>query len=369
MNVLTLSVSHRELAYAAWSGAEARPAWSGGVNLELGAPSVTENIDHALAVVRGAWELSFPGSPPSAIGLRVVVGGDRLSTPTLASTRSLSELETLVPRAPLHLPPTIAAARALPKHFGDTSVVLAVESAFFRGLPARERSYGLDPELMDSGALGRSGYHGLFHQAACAGITGALHASAGIVRPRLLSLCLEPRPELVGVAAGRPLTVTSGATPLEGLPGDTSAGESDPAIVLALSQSAHLGPEQINAGLTRESGLSGLVDRPTTLERVLRDHDGASLFAREVLEHRLLLAAGSAVAALGGLDGIVLSGRYAEAAAELGLFLVQRLGDLPGLRGHRVEHMVFSASRGRLVADQALAGANLRSHPAELPAA
>jgi hypothetical protein len=158
-----------------------------------------------------------------------------------------------------------------------------------------------------------------------------------------------------------------GATPLEGLPGDTSAGESDPAIVLTLSESAHLGPEEINALLTRESGLSGLVDHPTTLERVMRDNEAPARFAREVLEHRVLLAAGAAVAALGGLDGIVLSGRYSEAGAELGLSLVRRFGRLPGV-GHPLEHLVFTTSLGRLVADQSLAGSNGRSDAFELPA-
>ena len=104
MNVLTLSASHRELAYAAWSGAKAQPVWSGGINLAYGPLSVSETIERALGVVRGAWELSFPESPPSAVGLRVVFGGDHLSTPALATPQSLAELEALVPRAPLHLP-------------------------------------------------------------------------------------------------------------------------------------------------------------------------------------------------------------------------------------------------------------------------
>ena len=368
MKVLTLSVSQRELAYAAWTGAEALPAWSGAIDLESAAQSASEAIDCALSVVRSAWELSFPASPPRGLGLRVVFGGEHLSTPTLASARTLSDLEALVARAPLHLPPTIAAARAIPTHFGDTPVFLAVETAFFRELPARERSYGLDPELNEAGDLSRFGYHGLFHQAACAELSRNLRVSAGIGRPRILSLCLEPRPELAGVYAGRPLTVTSGATPLEGLPGDTSAGESDPAIVLALSERARLGPERINRLLTRESGLCGLVDHPTTLEQVMRDKDPASQFAREVLAHRLLLAAGAAVAALGGLDGIVLSGRYADAAAQLGIFLVRRLGALAGIK-HPVAHLLFTTSLGRLVADQALAGSNWKSDASEVPAA
>jgi hypothetical protein len=172
---------------------------------------------------------------------------------------------------------------------------------------------------------------------------------------RLLSLCLEPRPEVVAVNDGCPLMVTSGATPLEGLPGDCSAGEADPAIVFTLAQAGGLGPEAIHHMLTHGSGLTGLVGHATTLGEVAAAGGAASRHARGVFRHRLLLAVGAGVAALDGLDGIVFSGRYAHAGDHLGPFLLEKLGRLPGLSDRPPEWIIFPERRDRLVTDQTLA--------------
>jgi len=39
---------------------------------------------------------------------------------------------------------------------------------------------------------------------------------------RILSICLDAQPEIAAVLGRRPITVTGGATPLEGLPGETT---------------------------------------------------------------------------------------------------------------------------------------------------
>jgi acetate kinase len=91
-------------------------------------------------------------------------------------------------------------------------------------------------------ALRRWGYHGLFHEAASME-AGRAWRKRGFDQPaRILSICLEAQPEIAAVLGRRPITVTSGATPLEGLPGETNSGEIDPAVALALAGEAGLGP-------------------------------------------------------------------------------------------------------------------------------
>jgi acetate kinase len=63
-------------------------------------------------------------------------------------------------------------------------------------------------------------------------------------------------------------TVTGGTTPLEGLPGETTCGDLDPGIILYLAEQMKWGPEQINALLTQESGLSSMAQRPLTLSEL-----------------------------------------------------------------------------------------------------
>jgi acetate kinase len=363
MYILTLSASHHKLDYAAYA-ATGQALWSGHLTLQRPDLSVDGAIEEALDVLQRNWSEQHLRKAPDVIGLRVVFGGASFTEPTFGTNETLARLAKLSPQSPLHLPPTIAVARGVRRRFSNVPLVLLFETAFFANLPWREQSYGLDPDLADPEGLRRYGYHGVFHGAACAALARQLRTQRGVCQPRIQSLCLEPYPELVSVDDGRPLVVTSGATPLEGLPGDTSAGEVDPAIILDLAKTAKLGPEAINQLLTRESGLTGLVGHPTTLEQVMRQDDPEDRFALEVFEHRLLLAAGAGIAALGGLDGIVVSGRYAKACASMGSRLMAKLLALPGLRKVPPELLIFPARRDRLIADETMAVAAITRAPA-----
>ena len=227
------------------------------------------------------------------------------------------------------MPSLIELVQALRREFVNTPVALVFETSFFVGLPERERWYGLDPELMRiPGALRRFGFHGVFHDAACLEAIRCL----GSPRPRILSVCLEPRPELAACLGRRPLVVTGGNTPIEGLPGETTCGDLDPSVVLKLAHDTLWGPEETSRLLTSQSGLLGLTGRATSLAELLdstdesRDNSDDPLqLARDLFEHCLLRACGAGIAALGGLDAIVYSGRYATSGSSLHAWLGPRL--------------------------------------------
>jgi acetate kinase len=156
-----------------------------------------------------------------------------------------------------------------------------------------------------------------------------------------------------------PLTVSSGTTPLEGLPGETSCGEMDPGIILDLCRINGWGPEQINTVLTRQSGLLGLAGRRVTLAEVLASEGENLRLARDVERYRILLAVGAGLGALGGLDAIVFSGRYVEAAQSLAPWLIERIAKT----GPKAAWSCLSASLETLVAAQA----GQVIEPADLP--
>jgi acetate kinase len=151
--------------------------------------------------------------------------------------------------------------------------------------------------------------------------------------------------------------VTGGATPLEGLPGLTTCGEIDPALVLTLGDRLGWGPEQVDRLLSRESGLLGLAGRPVTLDEVFFQDQPDLRLAREVMTYRILLACGAAVAALGGLDALVFSGRFARAGEVLGPVLVERLLPRRPEQSRGISTEFFHESLARVVADEAIRAA------------
>ncbi|MDK2970427.1 MAG: acetate kinase [Candidatus Sumerlaeota bacterium] len=263
-------------------------------------------------------------------------GGTEVCSPVLVDESVLKRVEELTPRSPMTLPAVSGAMKVFAEHNVGVPAVFDYGSGFFARLPRRERFYAIDPEAARKLGLERTGFHGLFHAAAVAGLR---QDATGDTRPpiRTLSICLEPRPEAAAVLDDRPLMVTGGATPLEGLPGQTTCGEIDPGMVLILAQEQHWSPEQIADSLTRESGLLGLVGRPTTLSELFASKEPSANLGREMMLYRLLLATGTAISALGGLDRIVFSGRHAALGEEIGAWLCERLARLPGDVKPRVE--------------------------------
>lgn len=254
------------------------------------------------------------------VSIRTIYGGPDFGGPVLLDDESQRRLLGLAAQAPL----SVASAKAVVDEtriaFPHTPIALAFETSFFVDLPARETTYALPSEL--GGKVRRWGYHGLFHEAAVA----ELDASLPHKRPaRMLSICLESRPEIAAVMGRTPLMVTSGSTPVEGLPGEYNSGEIDPAISLALASDATLGPERANIVLTQESGFFGMLGWPASLGEVLTLKRARIARVREHLLYRMLLAAGSGLATLEDIDGVVFSGRYAQHAGVVASYLMPRL--------------------------------------------
>lgn len=307
MRILVLSPGPRATAYAFFSSPGTPPAASG-------------RIDHSTGSLGAVGGLG-----PDLVAVRLLRGGDAFPGPTLASPETIKALEDQAPDAPLHLPPAIERLRDCGRVFPGVPVMMLFETSFFAGLPERERICAVEPDAEKTFRLRRTGFHGLLHQAACSRVVRAFRQKGKGAAPRILSICLEPRPELAAAVGVRPVVVTGGVTPLEGLPGETSCGDLDPGLVVGLGEKRSWGPEEVDALLSRGSGLSALAGRPVTLGEVLGPGGGGLRLARSVLLHRLVLAGGAGAAAMGGVDAVVFSGRYAAAAGRLGRRLSARV--------------------------------------------
>jgi len=347
MNILAFDPGRVRLDYSLFRDAERKPIITGHVP----EPDMTADPADAVADAVGS-ALNY-----GEIGLcvvRVVFGGEAFKTCAIADWLVLERLHEMIPQSPLHLPRAIETVRAVMRCRPEIPVVLDFETAFFAGLPERETVYAIDPGLSAALRLRRYGYHGIYHRAAC---HEAAHKAANREAPasplRILSICLEPKPEVAAVVGIRPVYVTSGSTPLEGLPGRTSCGDLDPSLP-GLLMRRELGPERVDELLTKESGLSALAGRMTDLDEILTVDDPSLNAARDYFLYRLLQACGAGAAAMGGLDGVALSGRYRKAAGQIREWVVSSFAErfLSGKLRYGVT--MLEASRDRIMADDAM---------------
>lgn len=354
MKTLVLDPTAQELEYTLFTRGQRDPAREGTHAFD---GSVEQAEDLIRAVVEAGEEIDADhrsGHGALCVGIRIGFGGQDFAGPTPATGEALSTLEELVPQSPLHLPRAINLTRAALNLFDAGRVILVFETAFFTRLPEREKRYGLPPDVAEKLELRRHGFHGLFHHAACeerrTGQKPAERSSALCV----LSVCLEPKPEVAAIIGNRPVMVTGGATPLEGIPGETSCGEIDPSLALTIAEEQDWGPERVDRELTQQSGIKGLTGQTRLLRDVLCSGSDDDRLGREVLEYRIQLACGMGIAALGRIDGLLFSGRYADAGQVLGPRLVKRIG--PSLRrGQNLSWDSLERPLSRIVADQAYA--------------
>jgi acetate kinase len=359
---MVLDPGPRVLRYACFRMPGKRP-W---LHASVGDYRLLDNGMHTLRELRSKVNMAGVGGKIDCIGVRIRHSGVLMDGPAVLTGALLDGLKERALSAPLHLPPLLEVLRGCAELFGGIPIVCVSETAFFTRLPERERSYAIREDAMSNTDLKRMGFHGIYHEAAYRYVCGRGNGHAG---KRVISICLERQPEIAAVMNGSPLMVTSGSTPLEGIPGETASGEIDPGIVIALAREKGWGPEKINAVLTCESGLGALLGHTVTLRDVFLSKDRDAKFARALVRYRMLCACGAGIAAMGGLDVIVFSGRYRSLGAVIGPRLSKRCSPRGAPGRGTVAWDVFPSTLDYIIADVAFRylRLNVQALPASLP--
>ncbi|MUL66374.1 acetate kinase [Mycobacterium sp. CBMA 234] len=257
----------------------------------------------------------------TAVGHRVVHGGQRFYRPTLIDDELVAELEKLAPLAPLHNPPGLMGINAARKLLPDVPHVAVFDTAFFHDLPAAAAEYAIDRELAAQWHIRRYGFHGTSHQYVSE--QAAKFLGQPLESVNQIVLHLGNGASASAIAGGRPIDTSMGLTPLEGLVMGTRSGDIDPGVIMYLWRTAGMSVEDIETMLNRRSGLRGLGGATDfrELQRLIDDGDtearSAAQLAYDVYIHRLRKYVGGYLALLGGADVITFTAGVGENAANV----------------------------------------------------
>ena len=278
----------------------------------------------------------------TAAAHRVVHGGARLTTPVRLTADVLAGIEACIPLAPLHNPANLAAIRALTELAPDLPQYASFDTGFHATNPQVALRYAVPPQVEALG-LRRYGFHGLSYAA----LVRRLPEVAGYLPERLLALHLGNGASLCAILAGRSVATTMGYSPLDGLTMGTRAGGIDGNAVLRLAEV--YGIAEAARILNRDSGLLGLGGSSDM--RVLQaDGSTGAQFARDHFTYWAVRHAGSMIAAMGGLDGIVFTGGIGENDAAIRAAILQGLAFMSPDR----PHWVIAADEERQIAVEAM---------------
>ena len=264
------------------------------------------------AIIPWARE-QLDGRRLAALGHRVVHGGMRYSRPARVTPELLTELEALVPLAPLHEPHNLAPIKMALQLNPDLPQVACFDTAFHRTAPDVEQAFALPYSLYEEGVR-RYGFHGLSYEY----IASVLPQRAPeIANGRVVVAHLGNGCSACALNNGVSVATTMGFTALDGLPMGTRCGELDAGVVLHLIQQRNLKPEALVDLLYRRSGMLGLSGVSSDFRELLASEEPRARFAVDVFCYRVARHIASLAAAMAGLDGVVFTAGVGENAAPI----------------------------------------------------
>ena len=279
-------------------------------SLDLGAKPPTVPSEVLPAVLPWARE-RLGDRRLAALGHRVVHGGMRYSQPARVTPELLTELEALVPLAPLHEPFNLAPMKMAMRLNPELPQIACFDTAFHRTAPEVEQAFALPYSLYEEG-IRRYGFHGLSYEY----IASVLPQRAPeIANGRVVVAHLGNGCSACALRNRVSLATTMGFTALDGLPMGTRCGELDAGVVLHLIQQKGMSPDDLVDLLYKRSGMLGFSGISSDFRQLLASDDARARFAIEVFCYRTAGHIASLAAALGGLDGIVFTAGVGENAA------------------------------------------------------
>lgn len=268
----------------------------------------------------------------TAIGHRVVHGGERFAASVLIDGEVIQAIEDCAQLAPLHNPANLQGIRACAAALPGVPQVAVFDTAFHQTMPARAYLYGVPYEYYQERGIRRYGFHGASHRYVTLKAAGWLEAEKGIPPgdQRIVTCHLGNGCSMAAVKGGKSIDTTMGLTPLEGLLMGTRCGDLDPAIVGFLVGEMNLSTGEVDRILNKRSGLLGI----SGVSSDMRDVKAAALgdppnpraqAAIEVFCYRIAKYIGAYAAALEGLDAVVFTAGIGENEAMIRRRAIQGL--------------------------------------------
>lgn len=249
---------------------------------------------------------------PTAIGHRVVHGGDVFAQSTLIDPSVLAEIEQLSVLAPLHNPLNLQGIRLSLALFPYVPQVAVFDTAFHQSMPDYAYRYPISESWYSEYGIRKYGFHGMSHQYVAH--QAADYLEKPLAALNLITLHLGNGASIAAIEQGQCIDTSMGFTPLEGLMMGTRCGDIDPAIPLYMQKVKSINATKVSDELNHHSGLlavAGAQDMRDVLSRSKEANTNAEL-AIKMYCYRIKKYIGAFLAAIGYVDAIIFTGGIGE---------------------------------------------------------
>lgn len=280
----------------------------------------------------------------SAIGHRVVHGGEEITQPVVIDESVIDIIKKNSDLAPLHNPANLAGILACQKEAPSMLQVAVFDTAFHQSMSAEYYLYALPYEFYQKYKVRRYGFHGTSHEFIYQRLLEVLSAKCwmlskdyltlntkNLTLPKVITCHLGNGASITAIKDGKVIETSMGMTPTEGLIMGTRAGDIDPGAITYLMKKENFSPDQMEEILDRKSGLLWISWVSSDMRDIIewyKKWEQKCVLALNMYLIALVKYIGSYTALLGGCDHIVLTAGIGERSDFFRNLLLERLAGL-----------------------------------------
>lgn len=253
----------------------------------------------------------------SAVGHRVVHGGEKFSESVLVTDEIIQTLEKFSELAPLHNPPNLKGIDALKSLVPDIPQVAVFDTAFHHTMPQHAFMYAIPYALYKKYGIRRYGFHGTSHKYVSNRACEILGVNPKTVK--VITCHLGNGGSACAIKYGESIDTSMGFTPVEGLIMGTRSGDIDMGAVTYIMDKEKIGTKSASILFNKHSGLLGITGISSDLREIrsaaFDKGDERCLLAIKMFDYRIKKYIGAYAAAMGGLDVLIFTGGIGENSA------------------------------------------------------
>lgn len=267
-------------------------------------------VDSKVGVIKSIDEIT-------AVGHRVVHGGERYSSSIIINEEVIKYLEECSKLAPLHNPANIIGIRACQSLMPNKEMVAVFDTAFHGTLPEKAYIYAIDYALYKNHKIRKYGFHGTSHKYVSHKVAEAM--GKDIKDLKIITCHLGNGASISAIKGGECIDTTMGFTPLAGIPMGTRSGNIDPSIIPFLVEECGYTIEEVSESLNKKSGvlgISGVSSDFRDIEDAALKGDKRAQLALDIFHYRIRAEIGSFIVNMGGVDVILFTAGVGENSPE-----------------------------------------------------
>lgn len=249
----------------------------------------------------------------SAVGHRVVHGGEFFSSSVIITEDVKKAIEACNELAPLHNPPNLIGINACEKLMPNTKQVAVFDTAFHQTMPEKAYLYAIPYKYYEKYKIRRYGFHGTSHKFVSQQVAEMI--GKPLEELKIITCHLGNGASVAAIKNGKVIDTSMGFTPLEGLVMGTRSGDIDPAVITFLMNKENLSIKEVENILNKESGvlgLSGVSSDFRDIESAVKDGNKQAKAALDVFYYQVAKYIGAYTAAMNGVDAIVFTAGLGE---------------------------------------------------------